>query len=195
MPLNVSDKGGGDFKQVPQGTHLAICNMVVDLGLQDSNYGVKHQLYIRWELPQERLEYEKDGVKHEGPMSIGCFYTASLSEKANLRRDLEGWRGRAFTPEELKGFDVFNVLGVPCQVTVTHNDKGKARVVSVSGWPKGIEKPKAENPLVKFSDDEGNLDDLPEWLKEMVLGQVKKDDSGVDEKHPPPADFDDTIPF
>ena len=128
-------------------------------------------------------------------MSIGCFYTASLSEKANLRRDLEGWRGRAFTPEELKGFDVFNVLGVPCQVTVTHNDKGKARVVSVSGWPKGVEKPKAENPLVKFSDDEGNMDDLPEWLKEMVLGQVKKDDSGVDEKNPPPADFDDTIPF
>jgi len=177
MPLNVSDKGGKDFKPVPQGTHLAICNMVVDLGLQESPYGTRQQLYIRWELPDERLEYEKDGVKHEGPMTIGNFYTASLSEKANLRRDLEGWRGRAFTAEELKGFDVFNVLGVPCQVTVTHTEKGRAKVVSVSGWPKGVEKRKPENPLIRFSDDEGNLDELPDWLQEIIMAQVKKEET------------------
>ena len=193
MPLNVSDEGGNEFQQVPQGTHLAISNMVIDLGWQESPYGTKHQLYIRWELPQERITFEKDGEKHEGPMSIGSFYTASLNEKANLRRDLEGWRGRSFTESELESFNVFNVLGAPCQITVTHNDKGKARVSSVTGWPKGLEKPKPENPLVKYSPDEPDqYDDLQDWLKEIIQKQIKRE-------QPKPAahdDFEDSdIPF
>jgi hypothetical protein len=195
MTLNVSDTGGGDFKQVDQGTHMAICNMVVDLGIQDTPYGTKHQLYIRWELPNERLEWEKDGEKLEGPMSIGSFYTASLSEKANLRRDLEGWRGRAFTPEELEGFDVFNVLGKGCQVSIIHNDNLKARVKGVSGWPKGVDKKEAENPLMKYSkEDPQQHDSLPEWLREIIGKQLEVAPAVQAE----PAPFDDAlsdIPF
>ena len=196
MALNVNDTGGGDFKQVPQGTHLAICNMVVDLGIQDTPFGVKHQLYVRWELPQERLEWEKDGQKHEGPMSIGSFYTASLSEKANLRRDLEGWRGRAFTPEELEGFDVFNVLGKPCQLNVMHNEKDKARVKGVSSILKGMEVPEPENVLMKYSkEDPQQKGDLPEWLVEIIDKQLEEKPEA---KASDPAPFDDDlsdIPF
>ncbi len=179
---------------------MAICNMVTDLGLQDTPFGTKQQIYIRWELPNERLEYEKDGVKHEGPMSIGSFYTASLSEKANLRRDLEGWRGRAFTPEELEGFDVFHVLGAPCQVNVIHNEKDKARVTGVMGWPKGVEKPSPENPLLKYStDDPVQHDLLPEWIREIIgkalTQDAPKDDPRADDELNAGGDFDDDIPF
>ena len=127
-------------------------------------------------------------------MSIGNFYTASLSEKANLRRDLEGWRGRAFTQEELLGFDVFNVLGTHCQVNVIHNDKGKARITGVMGWPKGLDKGKPENPLLSYSeDDQGMLEKLPEWLQEVIGKQIRQD---AIIQPAPDDDFDDpTIPF
>ena len=196
MALNVSDSGGGSFKVAPQGTHIAVCNMIVDLGMQETPFGTKHQLYIRWELPNERLEYEKDNQKHEGPMTVGKFYTASLNEKATLRKDLEAWRSKAFSATELAKFDVFNVLGISCQLTITHTEAGKAKVSAVTGIPKGMEKPKAENPLVKYSEegeDEDQWDLVPKWLQEIVSKSGGGEAPTMNQEGEP--EFDDRIPF
>jgi hypothetical protein len=203
MAIVVSDNGGGsDFKPVPQGTHLAVCNMVVDLGKQRSEWQgqekIKHQIFLRWELPNERLEWsDKDGNPKEGPMVIGQTYTASLGERANLRHHLESWRGRAFTPDELKAFDVSNLLGKPCMVTVTHaerNGRTYANVTSVTGIPKGMTKPETtELEKVLFDDDnQYAYQHLPEWLQKKIDAQVK------DEPRPQGFDGDDLndeIPF
>lgn len=209
MSLIAKDNGGGDFTPTPQGTHLAVCNMVVDLGNQESTYqgqtSVKHQCFIRWELPQERIEFEQDGEKKEGPMVIGKRYTLSLNEKATLRKDLEAWRGKSFTPEELEGFDLFKLLGVACQVTVTHREKdGKtyANVTGVAGWPKGMDRPQPEIPVLKYSEDEpGQYSELPEWLQK-VIGEQKPNDHMVNHPEDPGYDdsdagggIDDEIPF
>lgn len=205
--------GGGDFTPVPEGTHLAVCNMVVDLGHQNTTYmgetTIKHQCYIRWELPHERLQWEQEGQSREGPMVIGKTYTLSLNEKANLRKDLEAWRGKAFTPEELEsGFDLSVLLGVPCQVTVTHKHKdGKtySNVAGLAGWPKGMDKIAPESGVLQFSDDTpGDREKLPKWIQEKLLARVDPADQGA----PPPQaehdyyggepaadDLDDTIPF
>lgn len=206
MPLVAKDTGGGDYTPVPQGTHLAICNMVVDLGLQETTFNneksTKRQCFIRWELPNERIDWtDKDGNKRAGPMSVGKTYTLSLSEKANLRKDLQAWRGKAFTEAELAGFDLFVLLGIPCQVTIVHavkGDKTYANVAGLAGWPKGMERPKAtENIPVRYSADEAeSYADLPDWLREKIAKQV------IPQKHdtdPGPApdshDVDDEIPF
>jgi hypothetical protein len=42
----------------------------------------------------------------------------SWSEKANLRLDLQSWRGKAFTQEEMRKFDLKNVLGAFCMLNV-----------------------------------------------------------------------------
>lgn len=204
MPLIAKDAGGGDFTPVPEGTHLAICNMVVDLGLQETTFegqsSVKRQCFIRWELPHERIDWtDKDGSARSGPMSIGKTYTLSLSEKANLRKDLQAWRGRAFTQEELDGFDLFKLLGIGCQVTVVHvskNGKTYANIAGVAGWPKGMPKPTAtENQVIRYSVDEPEAyEDLPQWLREKLDKQVKANGHA----EPPPhtdADIDDAIPF
>jgi len=149
----VKDSGGGDFKQVDPGTYPARCIAIIDLGTQDSEYqGQKRkrrQAMLVWELPTEMME-TKDGEK---PMTVSKFYTVSLSEKSNLRPDLEAWRGRAFTPEELAGFDLNNVLDKPCMVSVTHNEKGKARVSSVAKLVKGMSVPDAVHKPFIFSLD------------------------------------------
>ena len=185
MALMAKNTGNSlDFTPVPQGTHLAICNMVVDLGLQESTFdgktSLKHQAYVRWELPKKRMEWtDADGKNQEGPMVIGKTYTISLHEKANLRKDLESWRGKAFTPDELEGFDLFKLLGVGCQVSVMHKDKQGggfyANVATVAGWPDGLPSPdNVECPLLKYSDDDtGQLPDLPERLRNKIAAQKK----------------------
>src|SRR5690606_8381199 len=95
LTLPVGGNGGGDFKRAPAGSHVAVCNLVADCGLQPGFEGKpQRKIYVRFEIPSERVEYEKDGKQVEGPLTIGSFYTASMNEKATLRKHLEGWRGR-----------------------------------------------------------------------------------------------------
>lgn len=206
MSLMASDTGGSNYTPPPEGTHIALCNQVVDLGLQRTTYlgedKITHQVYIRWELPNERFEWEKDGEKLEGPMVIGKTYTLSLSNKANLYKDLTSWRGRTFTDEELKGFDLFTILGKPCQVTITHWESGGrsgGAVASVAGIPKGMEGPTtSEIGLIKYSADEPEaFETLSKWMQEKIMDQVV-DEAGEPpepEKGDPGADLDDEIPF
>lgn len=203
MAIMATDSGGGgDYKPVPQGTHQAICNTVVDLGKQNTEFQgqgkVQHKVYLRWELPTERMTWtDREGREHEGPMTIGKTYTLSLHEKAALRGDLEAWRGRAFTPDELRGFDVVNLLGKACQITVVHaerNGKLYANIASLAGWPKGLERPeRPEQPILLYDTDHPTAyNDLPEWLRKKVDEQVKDAPASLATGY---DDLDDDVPF
>jgi hypothetical protein len=206
MATYASDTGGGkDFDPVPEGSHLAVCDMFVDLGMQDSHFGVKHKIYLRWQIPALRLSYEKDGEKIEGPMSIGAQYTLSLSEKSNLRPMLQSWRGKAFTPEELKKFDVASVLGAPCMITVTHQPKQDggvyANVGAVAKLPAGIPAPKLEgDALIYDADNLSTFEKLRPWLQEKVKAQIvqaEAEQRGAEQPAYNMADelLDDDVPF
>ena len=204
MSLIAKDKGGADFKPVPAGTHVAVCTMVVDMGVQASaRFAPKPQVYIRWELPNEIMEYtDKDGKKQSGPMVIGQKYTLSLSKKANLRSDLESWRGRMFTEEELKGFNLTAILGKPCMLGVTHNvtpDKTYANIAAVMGLSKGIVAPKPSGELIAYSIDEhseATWGKLPNWLKEAINDRVTNDKpQTVSSSGSADPEFDDDLPF
>lgn len=163
----LEDTGGGvDFEPAPAGTHIARCVRVIDLGTHENNYfgqiSMKHELFVMWELPHEMKTYTikgKDGAPDKEvtePFTVSKFYTASLSEKSHTRRDLETWRGRAFTEQELQGFDVKNILGAPCMLNVIHKQnqagtKVNARAQTVNQMPKGLECPPAVHELIYFS--------------------------------------------
>lgn len=160
------DTGGEEFPQAPTGTHVARCFRIIDLGTQHGEYqgqpNVRSQVLVSWELPAELMD---DGK----PFAVSFFYTNSLGEKANLRHHLEAWRGKQFTPDELEGFDLMNILGVPCMVTVTANEKGKAKVTSVSGLPKGFKCPPQVNPSTAF------------WMEEWSDEEFAKIPKGIQE--------------
>lgn len=196
--------GGGDFSPMPSGNHVAVCNMVVDLGKQKVEYQgevkTQHKVFIRWETPHERLTWtDREGVEREGPRVIGKTYTLSLHENAALRGDLESWRGKAFTEEERKGFDVSKLLGAPCMVNVLHVDKnGKtyANVSSIGALPKGMEKPTSEIGLMIYDDENPtNYDALPEWLRKKVDEQVRDVTTHYGGNGGYADDLDDDIPF
>jgi len=166
------DKGGGDFEQAPAGTHIAICVKIIDIGTQKGEYEgketFKRQCIVGWELPNELMT---EGEYAGKPFVVSKFYTASLSDKANLRKDLANWRGRDFTEEELEGFDAKNILGKPCMLSLTKKDNNKTRVTGVMAIPKGTQVPAQVNNITYFSLDEFDrnvFDGLSDGYKKMI---------------------------
>lgn len=173
--INASAKSGAPRQLPPAGTHVARCYSIIDLGTHEKIWEGKtrkaHEIRVSWELPLETADF---GKGHEEPFSVHKTYTLSLSEKANLRHDLEAWRGRSFTEAQLQSFDVATVLGVPCMVTVTHvtkKDNTYANATAITGLPKGMTCPAAINPQVEFSladHDETVFRSLPEFLQTII---------------------------
>lgn len=162
--ITVSEKTG---PQMPPGTHMASCYRIVDLGTQpDSGFGEKEKIVLFFETPHERIVV--DGK--ERPMGISKFYTKSLGKRASLRKDLEAWRGRPFTKEELEGFDLKAILGKGCQLQVI-DDEGKSKISAIVGLPKGTTVPPPQNPQMEWSIKDGqdaNFKLLPEWVQAMA---------------------------
>ncbi|MES2783797.1 MAG: hypothetical protein V4657_13465 [Pseudomonadota bacterium] len=211
MAIMAADSGGGDFKRPTPGNHIAICTLIVDLGRQHNRspqFGdsIKHQIYVRWELTDEPLEWQdKDtGEQKSRFMSIGKFYTVSLHEKANLRKDLESWRGTPFTEEQAKGFDVAKLLGAPCMLNVIDNvgndGNVRSKVSAIAPLHKSIPKPTPTEPLVIYDDEHPDVyPTLPEWLRKKVdeqvtaqtLSEIATDDPEAWRNNP----LDDDVPF
>lgn len=209
MGRHASDTGGGDFKQAPEGTHVARCVELIDIGTHEGEYQgtktIRNQVIVRWELPNETIEIEGEPQ----PMLVSKFYTNSLSEKANLRADLTAWRGKAFTPEELMKFDLQNILSKPCLLTIVHNDKKKAKIEAVSGLPKGMTCPPAVNDSSAFwieewdgADDDPMFSELPKGFQKLIKESQEYHDMMTNEAPPVTSggtkhvdDFDDDIPF
>jgi hypothetical protein len=199
VPLIAKQKGD-DFPPIRAGAYTAVCIIVADVGMsRGGRYKPQHKVFIQWELIGQTVVMMRDGERVELPRVLGKFYTLSLSKKARLRADLESWRGRLFTDDELKGFDVFKILGAPCQLGVVHErgDDGNTytNVATIMGLAQGAPKPTAVSPLLKYSADEpANLEQLPSWLKDRIR-----------QAQPPAAletptaaveyEFDDDIPF
>lgn len=193
--------GGGnstEFKRAPAGSHIAVCNLVADCGLQPGFEGKpQRKIYVRFEIPAERVEFEKNGQKVEGPLTIGSFYTASMNEKATLRKHLEGWRGKAFTDDEAAAFDVSKLLGQAAMLNVIEKESGGktySNIAGLSKLPRGMEAPSAENDLLYYDADssQAEFDALPKWLQEKIGGQIQPNRPAANESH---AGEDSDIPF
>jgi hypothetical protein len=120
-PMGLTLKEGTAFKLVPAGQYNAVCVDVVDLGIVKTTWQGNER-----EVHKCRIVFELDAVDRESGkrLTIGAYHTASLGEKANLRKFLEAWRGRPFTAEELKGFDTEVLIGVGALIQVVHATKG-----------------------------------------------------------------------
>lgn len=191
-----------NFQQAPTGAHVARCVKIIDIGTQHGSYEgkatVRNQVIVGWELPNEQMD---DG----NPFVVSRFYTNSLNEKAALRADLEAWRGRAFTEEELNGFDLMNILGKPCQLSIVDKD-GKSRISGVMAMPKGMQCPPQINQSMSFWLDEWNqsvYDSLSDGFKKLITAsdEYKELFSGASKPQTQQKtggkfdDLEDSIPF
>lgn len=99
-----------DYLPAPAGIHVARCVAFIQLGTQPSEYQGKKgkdrpRIVLGFEIPGEPSYY------------IQNTYSLILSETSTLSIHMEGWMGGKIS----KDFNIFSMLGKPCQVEIEHN--------------------------------------------------------------------------
>lgn len=203
MKAPVNAPSEKEFQLPEQGTQIAICVAMYHMGNIDGyNNGQpakKDSIMLRWELPNDTIEIDGKQI----PLIVQEEYRFSMSEKANLRKLLESWRGAKFTDEQAADFDIEKVLGAPCFLNIIHtvskSGKTYAKVAAAVPMPKGTTVPKPYNEPIAFDVNEFNLENfnkLPEFIQKKIktsteyqklvetgaiLSQGQVDMSGVDD--------------
>lgn len=177
MSLIVSQPKQNDYTPIPDGTYLGVCSMIVDLGEMYSETYKKCQrkVMIGWQLPEETIEVNG---KTE-PRVVTNRYTATLGETGNLYRDLIAWRGKPFTAEELAAFNLENIIGASCLLTVStskNGDKTYTNVTGVAKLLKGMEKGELVGEPLLFNLDTATAEDV-EALPQWIANQIKKSET------------------
>ena len=190
-PHGVTDDGiiarkSAPRKLIPADNHLARCCRMIMVGTVDEDFQGKkkhlEKVRIQWELPD--IIISKEG-EEDKVATIEVEYTLSMDSKANLRRDINGWRGLALTEKEANAFDITVLLGKCCLLNVIHqNGKGDnsekvyEKVASVAALPKvggkpmpvpeAVNKPRFFNYGKNF--DNVFLEALPDFIKTKMKG-------------------------
>lgn len=176
MSIIVTDTGGGDYEKASPGIKNAVCSNSYDLGVQDTKFGPKHQVVLLWELD----ELDSEGVRHW----VWKKYTASLNEKASLRKDIEGWAGKKLSEEQLAGLDIEKFVGKRVTINVVHNtSKDGTKTYANVGAVMAAQGENEMEPAMPITF-------VPSFLKEQVL-----DWPGKEEADKIQAELDEDIPF
>jgi hypothetical protein len=181
MIIKENSSKSNDYEPIAKGRHEAICVTVAGIGEQETSYGVKNQVIVTWEIPSIVREWTKDGETQEGRAQISRTFTCSLAPKASLRLLLESWRDREFTHEELQGFDISKLLGVPCILKIKHQTSADgtkiyANIADIEP-SENKEKTEPEAKLVSYdpyNHDADAFSKLPDWIANKVAAPTSE---------------------
>jgi len=208
MPIIAKSTGATQRTLAPTGNHLARCVKMVHIGTAEETIQGKvkklNKVKLYWELPDETHVFkEENGAE---PFMVSKEYTLSMSDRANLRKDLESWRGKGFTEKQASNFDITVLLGIPCMINVIHRtakSSGNEYVVvsGITPLPKRVECPEQIIPSFEFNFDEkfSNFDELDEWtqgkIKETDEYKAKVNSNETETVEDAPDDEFDDMPF
>lgn len=172
---------GGKFENPEPGSHLARCYAVIDLGTQEKHYKdektFSRQVRISFELPQSLMEGLYNPEMKGKPFTAHLHAKQSLHKASNLRKHLEGWRGKRFEQVELDAYDPKNLLGKCCRLSLILSESGYVNIDSIAPAKKDevASMPKQINPSVFFSlapeeFEQRVFDALSDKTKEKIKG-------------------------
>lgn len=177
MTLIAREPQGSSIPALEPGVYMAKCFMVADIGEQMQDFEGKEvwkpQVIIGWEIEGESVEV--DGESR--PRTFYKWYTMSLHKRSKLRPDLETWRGKPFTEEELAGFDLRNIIGAGCQLqleTATKQDGSTySRIKAIMALPRGVQVTPPSQRIAFDLDAEGAKEQI-EFLPPIVQAAIGK---------------------
>ena len=172
----VATKPASNYTPPPEGMHIARCYRLIDLGTQPKSYqgkptGEARKIMASWELLGE------DRMDDGKPFTISKSWFLSMHEKASLRKDLESWRGKSFTPEDENSFDVSKLMGAYCLLNVVQetgqDGSNYTKIKAITPLIKGMPKPEPVNPNFIFDADEPDMsayEKFSDKMKELISG-------------------------
>lgn len=159
MIIRQNTYSGKDFEQLEEGFHTVRLARIKDLGLVPNAFDPDKPPQQKVVLIFESLDQEDD----EGnPVTIASRkLTASLNEKATLRKDyIKALLGRDLTPEETE-FDLDSLIGKEAVISVAHEPRkdGNGTFVSIANINKVPAKRGGKPPVATPSNVES--DEIP----------------------------------
>lgn len=116
IPLDLSS---ASYEAPDAGIQRAVCFGVWDVGLQLNSFN--NEIY-----PTVLIGFELEQKKSDGKaMYVYNTYTNSFSQKANLRKMMESWRGKKYTDAEIlkmkeTGFTIDSLVGKSCNINIIY---------------------------------------------------------------------------
>jgi len=177
MAINATNTGNA-IELIPPGSYVARCYSMIHIGTINVEYQgqtkMLNKVRLTFELPTELRVFNEE--KGEQPMVKSKEFTLSMHEKSTLRQFLESWRGKGFTDEESKLFDITKLLGIDCMLSIIHkeskNGGNYADISSISRIPKGMKCPPQVNENFEFNfEDKFNiqvLESFPDFIKDKI---------------------------
>jgi len=117
MAIVININSGKDFEPVSEGVHAAVLAAVVDKGIVPTAFGDKRKVMFVW-LTDEADEDGKTRLVFQS-------FTASLHEKAGLRKAVKAIRGKDIDGQD---FDVESLVGSQNQLVIQHNEAANGKV-------------------------------------------------------------------
>jgi len=183
---------------IPPGPHVATAFAAIGVGMQETTYGPRNRVFVGWEIHNHRFQWEKDGVENDIPANTWRAYNVSMHKNSTLRMDVEAWMGKTMSKEDAAGFDLFDLVGRSCQLTIEHTtvgDRTYNNVKSVSQLMPGTDVPPLESDEIRYLQPhevaDWNL--VPDFIRLKVANQVKP--TAEPEKEPEAEAFRDDVPF
>lgn len=175
----IAEKSGNNYFLIDAGSYAARCYSMVHIGTIEEEFQgetkKRNKVRLTWEIPSELHVFNAE--KGEQPVVISKEYTLSMHEKSTLRKDLEAWRGKAFTDEEAKKFDITKLIGVQCMLSIIHKETKSGVFANISGintLPKGMSCEPLKNEKFELSYDQPKdvwlkkFETLPDFIKEKI---------------------------
>lgn len=172
MSMLASDNGGQEIEKLENGVYTAVSSAIIDLGLQRNEKfeKVQRKFVLIWNILGEEVEINGEKL----PRTISKEYSFSLHEKSALRKDLQAWRGKAFSEEELQGFNILTILNKACQLQIILEEKNNKKYNNIAGimsLPKGTQIESLESTYYFDIEDTktwGNYCKISNWIKEKI---------------------------
>lgn len=182
MSMIAKENGGTSIPNLADGVYTAISSMLIDLGVQRNEKFDKDQrkFILIWNVVGETVKIGD----LELPRTINKEYGFSLNEKSNLRKDLESWRGQAFTEEELRGFYLSNILNKGCQLQIINkesNGKQYNNIAGIMALAKGMTVEQLPETIVFDMEEQeswNNYHKVPGWIKEKIKKAINFEETG-----------------
>lgn len=165
-----------DFEQIEPGSYIARAVKMIDIGTQrykdfsTDDIVLKHEVIIYWEILEDE-DNEKVRMQDGKPFLVQRKYKLSMHPKANLRKDLDAWRGKPFTEDEAKRFNITKLLNTYCRINLVQSEDGK--YINVNSVAFSKRKPEGVTEPVWWNATDPDCDmqvyeKFPEWLRKKI---------------------------
>lgn len=178
MAMTLPAANERNYENPPAGQYIGICTQLVDLGTQPQSYmgqpkAPARQVRFTFELHASDANDVPITMLDGRPYTVNSYdMTLNTGDKANFRKFLESWRGKAFSESEIGPggtFDLLKCVGVYGMISVVEYTKKDGSIATGLGTVvplyKGIARPAQVNPRICFAMTPEDFD--PEVLTKL----------------------------